>query len=169
MKTTTYNDIRSAIQTGDVALVEGRRIGSTIIRMATGQQMSHIGVFIWVGDGLWVYEFIGKTGFRAIPASQWVGEYKRDKLYWGKAPALVRAFPAQVRAIAETFRGQKYGYVALIQVWWAQMTKKKIKTQIVCSTFAQKTWEAAKYVFYQTPDPGDFVNHCESITFFTAE
>lgn len=162
----TYEEVRERVKTGDVALVEGMLPGSVGIRVLTGQQISHVGLFIWQEDGLWVYEFTGRTGFRAVPASQWVKEHERDKLYWGRAPRVIRDNPEAVVQAAQSFRGGKYSFWTLVTVWWAQILRRPVKGKIVCSTFVQKVWEALKYHFSQTPDPGDFMRHCVTVTPF---
>ncbi len=171
-----YDQIRSKIQTGDIFGVEGRGIVGTLIRVLTGQQLSHVAMLINKGvDGIWVAEFVEGKGYQMLPASVWLSQRvgKKHFLYWGSAPVIVRRHRGLVKRFIGQFRPENhntgYSYLTLLRVWWSQLTRKKRSGAYVCSTFAQRAWESAGYdKFEQLADPGDFMRHCKSITHLRA-
>jgi hypothetical protein len=159
-----YSDFRDRARTGDLLLLEGLQIGALLIRMITGQQFSHVALLLWIEDGLWVAEMRGR-GYTLTPASQRVAEMAESgKVYWGSAPPPVRSHADAVSRKALSFRGSRYSYWTLITVWIAQILRRRMPRNLVCSTLVEKVWSAAGVVFAKTPDPGDFLMQCDSTT-----
>jgi len=163
-----YLDERPHIQSGDLLLCEGKGFVSTLIKMLTAQQISHVAVFIWINETLWVAEMKEFVGYRLRPASLWIDDYLRSKsgnLYIGYAPEKVYQQPDVARELAFHYRESKYGYLSLFRVWWHQLTGKRRRTRgIVCSTFVARIWEACGVKFSQTPAPGEFLRMCRFVS-----
>lgn len=169
----TYQDARPNIKTGDILLVQGSAFFSKIIRTLTGESFSHVALLHWRDDGLWVAEFVEGTGYQLMPASQWMAGRVKDTVFWGVAPKVVQADPADILKLIDSYRADKskqgYGYLSLFTVLWAQITGKDYKpAQKVCSTFVQAAWESTGYHFNQTADPGDYLDLCQAIQPITA-
>ncbi len=160
-----YAALRDEMRSGDLFLVEGRGVISTLIRVLTGQQLSHVALLVWIDGGLWVAEMREFVGFQLRPASLWLEDISGagHTVYYGRAPRRVRESPL-VKETALGFRSQGYGYLSLLQVWWAQLRRTRLRPRgVVCSTFVQRCWEAAGIAFSQTADPGDFLRLCDGI------
>ncbi|MEZ5571192.1 MAG: hypothetical protein R3E64_04135 [Halioglobus sp.] len=159
-----YADFRHLAETGDLLLLEGRGLFSTPIRMITGQQASHVAILLWIADGLWVAEMRGQ-GYTLMRASQRVSEMgEHGQVYWGKAPYRLRWQVNEVRDAALSYRGYRYSWWTLITVWLSQVTRRRMPSNLVCSTLVQRVWSAAGFQFTQTPDPGDFFKLCAAVT-----
>ncbi len=160
-----YAWLRANAGSGDVLLVESRRVGGTAIRMLTGQQFSHVAMLIWNEGGLWVAEMLGRGGYTLTPASERLPEMcKGAHLYFGEAPEAVTTQPGIVTRTALKYRGSRYSWWTLISVWFSQVTRSKTPNGLVCSTFVQRVWEACGITFSQTADPGDFLGLATSVS-----
>lgn len=165
-----YDDIRNQIQTGDLLLCDGNGIVSEIIESATEGRFSHVAVFFWLGEGLFIAEEWQGVGFQIMPASQKISMVD-GKCYWGVAPAVVRENPFGVTDCIDTYRVtpklQPYGYGTLAEVLLAHQLGVDISpdsVQAVCSVFAQQCWERCGYVFETLADPSDFDALCAGVT-----
>lgn len=152
-----YTMLRKLAKDGDVLMLEGKGLVSLLIRMATGQQVSHVAMLAWIDGGLWVAEMQEFRGYRLTPASTRVPELcKAGHVYFGQAginsPAILQA--------AKQYRGARYSYWTLATVWLAQVFRFRAPAKLICSTFVQRCWEAAGKRFTQTADPGDFMRLC---------
>jgi len=68
------------------------------------------------------------------------------------------------RAAALRYRDRGYGYLSLLKVWLAQVTRLNAPVRtLVCSTFVQRCWQAAGYRFRRTADPGDYLELCAAV------
>jgi hypothetical protein len=140
---------------------------SKVIEGFTGPD-SHIAVFFWIGDGLFIAQEYEGVGFQVLPASQEIAAY--DKCFLGIAPSIVRLNTDGVLDCISKYRVtpslQPYGYATLAKVLLAHQTGIKISpnsVQGVCSTFAQQVWESAGYKFETLADPSDFEGFCAGI------
>lgn len=159
-----YSLVRDSAATGDLLLLEGSGPVGVFIRVATGQQISHVAMLVWINEGLWVAE-MRNSGYSLTPASQRVPEMlEQGIVYWGKAPNRVRIRPILIQKRALSFRGERYSWWSLAAVWCAQVFKRTLPRSLVCSTFIEEVWQAAGWDFSQTPDPGDFMSMCQSVT-----
>lgn len=161
----TYGDVRSIAKNGDVLLVEGSGFISKFIRVFTGQSISHVGMFVWLKNGLFIAEFVEGTGYQIKPASEQILTYE-GILYFGKAPEPISINQDCVKSEVLAFRSdkskQKYGYLSLLKVWWAQLWHAQYEVrEKVCSTFVQHVWNKCGYNFKQLADPGDFIGLCQ--------
>jgi len=159
-----YSQMRQVAHTGDVLLVEGQGWVSRLIRMLTGQNISHVAVLVWIGNALWVAEMKEFFGYRLRPASLWVEDTLPGAVvYYGEAPVVVQMAGGDMDAhdVIFFYRNRRYSYRSLVRVWWAQVRRKKIESGLVCSTFVQKVWEASGMTFKQTADPGDYMRLCQ--------
>jgi hypothetical protein len=171
-----YDNIRSMACNGDVIGVNGANLIGRLIRSFTKEKYSHVALFVWHGTGLWVYEFTGLDGYQCTPASQWFEIHKEAEIWFGKAPAIVRANPSKVEKAASSFRAshfkRHYGFLTYINIAFAQLLKAKVTTkQKVCSTFIEHVWDDSGYRFPVTPDPGDVMKVAEKtapLVLFTA-
>lgn len=162
----TYSDSRKTIKTGDVLLVEGRSLAARLVRVFTGQQASHVGLFVRVGDdkdgGLWVAE-MRPRGFTLTPASTRVGEVLEagDYAYLGEAPGFIRDnHNGRRAALNARLARARYSFWSLVAVWASQVFSVPLHTHLVCSTYVQQAWEACGFQFAVPPDPGDFFRLC---------
>ena len=156
-----YEDLRLIAKNGDLFLFEGRSFISRFIRAVTGQQISHVAMLIWIGDGLWVAEMLEGRNYQLTPASQRIKELcGAGNVYYGSRPLECKGKGQIIYDTAMLYRGSKYGYLSLFKVWWSQFTRRKGTVEkLVCSTFVEKCWEAAGYEMPHLPDPGDFMLH----------
>ena len=162
-----YSEMRLAAKTGDILLVEGKGFFSRLVRVVTGESISHVALLFWLDGGLFVAEMIEGKGYQILPASQWFPA--AGPVLFGCAPQVVQDLPKTIlRTIAkyrDNKKQQRYGYCSLLKVWWAQVTGKQIKVhQRVCSTFVQDVWEQCGFHFKQTADPGDYLGLCRFIS-----
>lgn len=82
MKSKNYADFRSEIRTGDLIFTASDSIFSRIIRFFTRSAVSHVGVFFWDDDRLFVAESVEGAGVRIIHASLLFREGTR--VFWGR-------------------------------------------------------------------------------------
>jgi hypothetical protein len=162
-----YEDLRPQIQTGDVLLCRGNSFVSKAIEGFTGPD-SHIAVFVWIGDGLFIAQEYEGVGFQVLPASQEIACY--DKCFLGIAPSPIRGNNKPMLDCISKYRVtpslQPYGYATLAKVLLAHQTGIEISpdsVQGVCSTFAQQVWMSAGYQFETLADPSDFEIFCAGI------
>lgn len=162
-----YAALRPTIDTGDVLLYEGRGFVSKAIRMLTGNQFSHVAVFVWLDeDDLWLAEMKEFLGYRLRRASEAVeADFDDALLYLGKIPLKPTEDDSRaMRGVILSSTAEKYGYLSLMKIWWSQVRNKKFKTRrLVCSTFAAKVWGSVGVMFPKTPDPGDFLSMSGSV------
>tara|TARA_R110000787_G_scaffold257683_1_gene362864 strand:+ start:585 stop:1085 length:501 start_codon:yes stop_codon:yes gene_type:complete len=155
-----YASIRTSIVTGDVAMVEGFGIVSKAIRVLTGEKISHIAMFIWLGDGLFIAEFKEFHGFRLMPASIWLKDTisSGNNVFYGQAPHVVRSKASDIARLAFKWRNKPYGYFSLLKIWWSKITKRPISVRkVACSTYVKDMWFS--YSFPVTPAPGNFMEY----------
>lgn len=162
-----YSDLREIAKTGDIILLEGTGIVSRIIRVLTGQSISHVAALFWLDGGLFIAEMVEGVGYQIVPASQRLSAMK-GIVYFGSAPKVVQDATDSIMGVICSYRTDKtkqgYGYLSLIKVWWAQIRRKPYRTRgKVCSTFVQELWESAGYHFDQLADPGDYVRRCRYV------
>jgi hypothetical protein len=162
-----YRDIRRIAHNGAVVGVMGSGFFSKVIKFFTKEQFTHVATFVWHGTGLWIYEFVEGRGYQCMPASQWFEIRAGQKLYYGKAPLVVRANPEIVLQEVSDFRTgnfkRHYGMISLVKVWLSQVLNKKISTRfLVCSTFVQHVWAGCGFNHTKTADPGDIMKISES-------
>lgn len=65
----SYKDIRHLIKHGDTFATASPALFSRLIRLFTRSKVSHVGVFVGVGDRLYIVEAMEGSGVRAMPAS----------------------------------------------------------------------------------------------------
>jgi hypothetical protein len=162
-----YEQLKKTALTGDLILVEGKGAVGRLIRVVTGQQMSHVAVLMWLDGGLWVAEMREFHGFSLQPASQRLPEMARDGLlYHACAPQAVHDQPEIVIDAILRTRDERprYSYWTLLTVWLSQLLERKIPGAMVCSTFAQRLWERCHIAFDKSADPGDFVRLTTRLT-----
>ena len=82
MKTKKYADFRGEIRTGDMIFTASDSFFSRIIRFFTRSVVSHVGVFFWDGDRLFVAESVEGAGVRIIHASLLFR--KGTRVFWGR-------------------------------------------------------------------------------------
>lgn len=158
-----YSDLRINVVTGDIAMVSGFGLISKIIRALTGEKISHIAMFVWLGDGLFVVEFKEFKGFRLMPASIWVEDVqaKGNQVFYGQAPHSVREASSEIARSVFRWRHKHYGYLSLPKIWWSKITNKPQNVnRVVCSTYVADMW-GDYYKFPYTPSPGSFMEYCE--------
>ena len=161
-----YSDARKRIKTGDVILVAGKSWISKIIKFLTGESYSHIAMFVWMGDNLWISEMREFRGYQWLPASQWIAINSAGAdLVWGHAPQAVLNNSDKVRdyALDERMPLARYGYSQLIKVFLSRFfacwdnDPETRGMPAVCSTYIQSQWSACGVKFkYRYADPGDF-------------
>lgn len=155
--------MREQTMTGDLLLLEGRGLFSVLIRVLTGQQISHVAMLVWIEHGLWVAE-MRNAGYTLTPASQRIPEmHDSGQVYWGPAPRKVRLQYENVTTKVLSFRGSRYSWWSLLTVWASQVTKRRLPGRLVCSTLVERAWRAGGFEFTRTPDPGDFMHLCQRV------
>ncbi len=162
----TYRFIRRYARTGDIILVKGNRIGAWLIRVLTGESISHVAILVWIGQTLWIAEMKLYGGFRLRPASLWIEDgLKAGKtLLWGKAPLKVHDNGEQVKDAIFSYRRKPYGVLDLMRVWLSQVFRMGRGPTDVCSGLVQAAWEAAGLRFEKSLDPGDLLSLCREVT-----
>ena len=77
-----YDIYRSNIKTGDLFFTASTAFFSKIIRLVTKSEVSHVGIFIWLEDRLFIIESVEWKGVVLMPARQ---RLEAEKFfYWGK-------------------------------------------------------------------------------------
>ena len=161
-----YEDLRAGIKTGDLLLCSGDSLASEIIEKATDGRFSHVAVFFWMDDGLFIAEEWQTSGFQIMPASQKIAQVE-GKCFLGIAPESVRDNNGGVLTEISLYRSDKskqpYGWDTLVKVFNADefgTVYDSAKVQAVCSVFAQLCWAQCKYVFKTLVSPSDFEVLC---------
>lgn len=158
----TYNDLRPLLHTGDLLLVQG----AWWIRVATGESVSHVGLVLRRGSGVWVADYTWRSGYRVVPASQWLAERAHRRLWWGRAPLPVRAAPQQVLWQADRWRADPppYAWWELPAIWWHQLLGRPYRARgPQCHSYVYTIWRAAGYAEPPPRDPGDYLSRCDEI------
>jgi hypothetical protein len=160
-----YEDLRSTIRTGDLLACHGREWTSDIIEFFTGKSdktsWSHMALFYWSGDGLWIAQEYEGVGFGCYPASQLIASFIKEKstCYLAAAPAQITDNSPKILNFIQTYRVtphlKPYGYGSLIRILLDDKTDPD-SVQAVCSIFDQQSWEACGYKFNRLFAPEDF-------------
>ena len=158
----SYEKIREVVKTGDPIGVSGNGFFGKVIKFITSEKFTHVALFVWQENSLWVYEFVEGKGYQCTPASQWFELRSGQEIWVGKAPTTVRENPDLVWQAVNSFRKQRhkqhYGIISLLIVAIAQLTRKNLPTYFkVCSTFVQFVWESCGHEFTMTADPGNIL------------
>lgn len=74
-----YKDIRCVIQTGDIYFTGSNTIVSRIIKYFTKSDISHVGMFVVIGERIFVVELKGDDTCKMIPAST---KFEKEKLIY---------------------------------------------------------------------------------------
>ncbi|ACL71527.1 hypothetical protein Tgr7_0429 [Thioalkalivibrio sulfidiphilus HL-EbGr7] len=160
-----YPFLREHARSGDVLLVRGRGLGSLLIRVLTGESVSHVAALIWLDGALWVAEIRESRGYVLTPASLWIPDRLEGgaNLWWGQMPWCIGDETA-IEHAALHYRHRRYGYLSLLRVWLHQFLRIRRRTiGLVCSTFVARLWEEAGYEWRTTPTPGAFMAACRSL------
>jgi len=160
-----YAELREQARTGGVILIEGRSFVSRVIRAATGQNISHVALLYWEDEALMLAEMREFKGYVMSPASQRLqNDMKNCHVYYGSPPDIVVDSPKLREAIFSA-RTKNYGYMSLFKVLWSQFRATKTPPKdLVCSTYIAMVWTSAGYKFIGSPDPGDYMRLCTSVT-----
>jgi len=157
-----YSKLRRLIQDGDVALVSGSGLFSVLIRLLTAGTYSHVAVFFWDDNDLFISEVREFSGHRITHASVWLDEQLTigKHVDFGIAPNRVREI-----AVAEFIQNRRntikrYAYWMLPVVWLSSITGIRIgNNSFVCSHYVQKAWgHKGKSLL-----PSDFAKLCETL------
>lgn len=167
-----YITARTIIKTGDIIGCEGNGFILLAIRKLTGQSLNHVAMFVWIEEGLYIFEFVEGTGFQFKPASIWMNKRlkKQERLYWGRAPDLVSNQPKQILSYVSKVRNGKrtdrnYNYWELPVLWASQYFNFTIEALSgVCSTSISHAWKTTGYKFKKYPRPGDYLYLCKDVT-----
>jgi len=81
VKHKNYPEFREKIKTGDICFTAGSSFFSRAIRFFTRSIVSHVGVFFWEDDRLFVAESVEGAGVRVIHASMLFSECN---VFWGR-------------------------------------------------------------------------------------
>ena len=161
-----YQELRTAIKTGDYGLCQGTQAAAKVIEFLTGLD-SHVFKFVWIGDGLWCAEEWEEIGFQLLPASL------KLQYYWdmnpggvvklGIAPDIVRSNPQAGMGLISTYRVDKnlrpyggmktFAEIAASELGWRI---DPMKVQAVCSTFCQQYDIACGMKYDRLFAPSDF-------------
>jgi hypothetical protein len=159
----TYDHIRDTIQSGDVMLCKSSAPVSMAIRVLTGESWNHVALCVWIEYGLWIAEMREGSGYRLVPASEWMME-QTGQVWLGIAPHMDRE-DILPYVLHTRSRMPKYGWRTLLRVWWSTVRNRRIAgREPVCSTFAQNAWEEAGYSdFTRLASPGIISEHCRGL------
>ena len=159
-----YEQLRDNIKNGDLVLVKGEGFGHTVVRISTGESFSHVGLFLWMEDGLWVADMNIYGNYRLTPASQYTKMYLRGSVFWGEAPELFKEKAESIRNVILSYRKQTYSVPSLLSVLTSQIVRRPMRNHgLVCSTFVEKIWESVGFKFDKNPDPGDYLELCRKV------
>lgn len=173
-----YESLRDTIKTGDVLGYHGTAWTSRLVEFFKGNlggkkdptAWSHVALFYWYGDGLWLAQEYEGVGFGCFPASTLIGQFiqERGTCYLGRAPQSVAdkastAVPAFIAKYRVTPRLRPYGYGSLFRILLGEK-KDPDDVQAVCSIFDQQAWEECGYKFPGLFAPEDFKTVVTDIT-----
>lgn len=157
-----YSDVRHLIKDGDVGLVSGKSIFSFLVRLFSSSSWSHVAVFFYDDNALFVSEVRDFDGHRITHASTWIDEQltsgKIVKI--GFAPGRVRG-KAFVGEFIEQHRQRitRYAHWLLPFVWLSSITGINLRgNALVCSVYVQKCWRHSGRALL----PRDFSQLCDS-------
>lgn len=161
----TYENLRSTIKTGDLLGCHGRNWTDLFIDLFTSKgdptAWTHVGVFYWDSQGLWIAQEYEGTGFGCYPASQLIGKFMNQKAdcFLGRAPLSISDDYRAVTDLLTTWRRSPslhpYGYGTLLRIL-DDPKEDPDSVPAVCSTFAQEAWEATGFKFAKLFAPEDF-------------
>ncbi|HMM59450.1 MAG TPA: hypothetical protein PKC25_04875, partial [Candidatus Rifleibacterium sp.] len=98
-----YSDLREIAKTGDIILLGGTGVVSRIIRVLTGQSISHVAALFWLDGGLFIAEMVEGVGYQIVPASQRLSAMK-GIVYFGQAPKVVQDDPDSIMRVISLYR-----------------------------------------------------------------
>ena len=120
-----YQQKRGEIKTGDVFFTAGKSLFSRCIRVFTQSQVSHTGLFLRLGNRLFIVESLEGSGCRMLPAS---AMYKEITII-GKIETQFNKKEIKDRALDKI--GSDYDLIgALFSLIWDTESKK-----VFCSEF----------------------------------
>lgn len=149
-------------------MVKRRGIVSVLIRVFTAESYNHVAMVLRdPNTGAFIVEMREGKGFQLMPASQWMQHNKKSVIMWGKSP--LKGTPEEINEcitrVAMRNRYANYSYLSLLSVWWSQLTRRKVRSGLVCSTFVQRAWRACGYdMGNKAADPADFAEHVVFMT-----
>lgn len=111
MQTKNYAELRSQIRTGDLFFSAADDFISGAIRLFTRSQISHVGIFIWLENRLFIAEAVEGKGVVLSLASSRLARCARA--YWGRAGAKIREEGMLREMIFQTL-GQRYDYAGAV-------------------------------------------------------
>lgn len=157
-----YSVMRRLAKPGDIVATSSNKFN--FIQFATKEKYKHVGMLVWLDDGLFVAEYTF-PGYRIIPASQWIEANKKYTITFGLAPKKVRADPDGVRSEILRLRDaprseRRYAWWHLPLTWLSQIFYMNLEIDQICSAFVQRVWKNSDYVLLKSADPGDIVRHC---------
>ncbi len=165
-----YTDARSQIKTGDIAIVSGKCFLSKLIRLFTLQTDSHVMMFWWWNDGLYLAGMNDADGFAIIPASQLLVKMMNDgDVKIGIADNKVHAKPDTITDFINKFRAlpsdkKKYPVWLLLIFGWLRILKPNASfKQKVCSSFVASAWKITGIELPEMESPGDLEKYCECL------
>lgn len=125
-----YDDFLAIVQTGDVFATANKNWFSSLIRVFTQSKISHVGVFIWLEDRLFIAEALEPQGVILTLASQRFRPSK-EKTFIGKAYKELDEQKTKERAFEHL--GKKYDLFGALTA----LIKKNSHKKLFCSEYAK--------------------------------
>lgn len=157
-----YDDIRELINTGDLIAVKRRdSLFAQAIRFFTRSDVTHVGIAVWLQDGLWLAELNG-GGNHLVPLSQLSG--KRFDVFARPSelpPVRIEA------AIMQNLREHvDYGFAALPVIgllnWFRLQVTGRQRRIVVCSGYCINIYVDAGWPEYtRLLSPGELTDLLE--------
>lgn len=141
-----YSHIREQLQDGDIALLTGSNLFSLLVRIFSAGSYSHVAVFFWEDNALYVSEVREFAGHRITHASTWIDEQltRGSNIKIGLAPSRIRD-NEWVGEFIRTNRTKikRYSWWMLPVVWLSRVTNIRLagNNGFICSHYVQKAWK----------------------------
>lgn len=111
MQTKNYSELRSQIRTGDLFFSAADDFISGAIRLFTRSRISHVGIFVWLEQRLFIAEAVEGKGVVLSLASSRLARCTRA--YWGRPAAKLREEKILREMIFQTL-GERYDYAGAV-------------------------------------------------------
>jgi len=150
-----YERLRPFINTGDIFGTAEDAFFSKAIRFFTRSEISHVGIFYWEGDHLYIAEAMEGVGVQILPASHQIQRFK----FVGRIDT--DRIPKEIVDNIITDSGLKYDTLGALLAPFKNLKNKKV----FCSEWVAKILGIEFKRMKRGILPIDIVNKCDTILF----
>jgi hypothetical protein len=155
-----YNDFRMKVATGDLFFTHSKALFSRIIRFFTRSTVSHVGVFFWIENRLFIGEMLEGKGCRMMLASE---RFKNEEFFWGVPSNRMRYNDEIITDILDCVGREEYSMLGAILAPFITTPSSKN----ICSGWATQVTGQKFEALERGILPIDLVAKCRTFTLVT--